>query len=166
MSRSPADKTFLKGMALVILVAEIIVIGVCYLVFGEPYWLVMAILAGAAMFAAVIGFSALFSPDYNTFSPRPTSLPRPLPPRRGSDYPGYGPHEDPRERLARQGEADERMARDATAGNWLGLIKQSRTSKPKPASGGAAYLTWAFGPLLAVVLVIALLIWGGLGSTP
>ncbi len=166
MFRSPADKTFFKRMTMVILIAEIVVVGVCYAVFGEPYWLVMAIMSGAAVFAAVIGFSVLFGPDYNVFSPWPSSLPRPLPTRRGSEYPGYGPHEDPHERFIRQREADQRMARDEIAGKWLGLAEQGKPDKIAPGSGRSAYLMWTFGPLVAVILVIALLIGGGIDVAP
>lgn len=166
MFRSPADKAFLKTMGLVILIAEIVVIGVSYAIFGAPYWPILAILGGAAVFAAVIGFSVLFGPDYNTFSPWPRSLPRPLRPRGVSRYPGYGPRIDPRERIVRQREADERMARDETAAVWLGLNKRDRANHGKPSPEGRTYLIWTFGPLVAVILVVALLIWGGLEATP
>jgi len=152
-------------MALVILVVEIVVIGASYVIFGEPYWLVMAITGGAAVFAAIIGFSALFGPDYNTFSPWPSSLPRPLPPRRGPDYPGYGLHGDPRERLVRQREAAERMARDESVAMWLGLARRDRPDKSASAPRSQAHLIWSLGPLVAVILVVALLIWGGTQST-
>jgi len=166
MFRSPADKIFLKKMATVILVAECVIIGASYILFGPPYWPIMAILAGAAMFAAVVGFSVLFSPDYNVFSPWPSSIRRPLPRRGDTNYPGYGPHEDPNEPVTRRREAAERMARDKKVALWLGLTKQGRVKEPTPDSGGSAHLMWVLGPLLAVVLVVALLVWGGIESTP
>lgn len=161
MFRSPADKSFLRRMAVVIMLAECAVVAACYLIFGAPYWPMMAIWSGAAVFAAIVGFSALFSPDYNIFSPWPSWLPRPLPPR-GAEYPGYGPHEDPKVRLVRRREAVERMARDQDAAEQLGLADTRKNGHTAGHPVKSATLIWVFGPLLAVVLIFALLLWGGI----
>ena len=143
MFRSPADKTFLARMALVIPLAEVAVVSFSFVVIGEPYWLVMAITAGAATFAAIIGFSALFGPDSANFMS------------------GGPPDEDPRERMARKREAADRMARDEKVAIWFGAIKRYWSNPPKRDADGSGHLAWTFGPLITVVLVIALLLWGG-----
>lgn len=148
-------------MAAVILFAECLVVGASYLIFGAPYWPVMAIWGGAAVFAAIVGFSALFSPDYNIFSPWPSWLPRPLPPR-GAEYPGYGPHEDPQLKLRRQREADERLALDQDAAEKLGIAEAHHDEAARPKHATSGTLIWVFGPLIAVVLIFALLLWGGI----
>ena len=166
MFRSPADKSFLKHMAAIILVAEMLVVSACYLIFGAPYWPVMAIWAGAAVFAAIIGFSALFSPDYNLFKPIPEFLKGKSLRRAGGAYPGFGPHEDPALRAVREQEFKRRRERDAAAAAWLkhGVGEHRDERKPKPIA--VALYLWTFGPLVAVILVFAFLVWGGIDTAP
>lgn len=143
MFRSPADKMFLKRLGLVILAAEIVVVYGSYVIIGKPYWAVMAIMAGSAMFAAIIGFSTLFSEKETTI------------------LSGALPNEDPRERMARKREAAERMAQDEKAAVWFSTIRRHGRDIARSRSGGSKYLVWTFGPLIAVILVFAFLIWGG-----
>lgn len=161
MFRSRADKTFLKGLAMTIVGAEILVVGVCYAIFGEPYWSVMAIIAGAAVFGALIGFSVLFSPDFNAFDPKPAYVRRLLSASPGPGYPGYGPHEDPRARAARESEAAERMKRDERAAEFFASVFGKNRRESRTSARVAPHLRWVFGPLAIVSLVIAALLWGG-----
>ncbi len=166
MFRSPADKSFLKRLAAIILIAEVLVVAGCYLIFGAPYWPVMAIWGGAAVFAAIVGCSALFSPDYNRFNPIPELLKGKSPRRAGGTYPGFGLHEDPAVRVHREQEFSERRERDEVAAAWLKFGTGEDRGGRKPKSKQTAPYVWIFGPLIAIVLIFAFLVWGGIDPAP